>query len=711
MSYKETNKITDLSDISSDVIPEDGQALIYNSLSGQYEPGAAGAAEAKVLKPDNQSPSDGATDVPADSTLQASDCYTLYTRPQADSQWRVSESSDFSTTVINTLGGSVTSFSLAEQGLSGDVVYYWQVKYQDSANNWSEWSDVTSFTTASVYIQKPSDLSPTDGVTGVGKSPTLSTGVFVCVDGSDTHASSDWQISTNVEFTNIIWQSTDDTVNLESITVPEGNLLESTQYFWRVRHTGTTYGNSEWSNIYDFTTKSLFYDVYGIYWDYVNDTITDGILQSGGGWIDNVYTDFPVQEKMYRCIVNETGVNYYLHADDSRRKDTPTTTGTTDGTTTNHLLDSTKQFSTDGLVNVNDYVYNQTDGTYAQVIAVNDYNLSLDADIFTTGEDYEIGSNLTGTDGQVMVEIPSFYMLTQTDSVNDLHYFMVSESFFTFNGANAWIPKAFDGHDYIYIGAFQGTALTDATDASVGSVVKDTSGYSTNSYPNPISNRTRPQFRSQCSSTGTPFCQFSYGALEIIQILYITEYKNWNSQTELPGYTEAGSFVYGNTSEAGQTISLGNGSGSVGDGATKGSANSFRGIENIFGNVWVFADGININSGHVYTAYDPANFADNTTTNYTDTGVSPGFGTATNYQKDIEADGNQHASFWPVEIGNGADSASYLTDYMWNDIGWRVLRVGGGCAGGALAGLGSRYANYASTNAAAGIGARLLAYV
>lgn len=179
----------------------------------------------------------------------------------------------------------------------------------------------------------------------------------------------------------------------------------------------------------------------------------------------------------------------------------------------------------------------------------------------------------------------------------------------------------------------------------------------------------------------------------------------------MPGYTEAGSFVYGNTSEAGQTISLGNGSGSVGDGATKGSANSFRGIENIFGNVWVFADGININSGHVYTAYDPANFADNTTTNYTDTGVSPGFGTAANYQKDIEADGNQHASFWPVEIGNGADSASYLTDYMWNDIGWRVLRVGGKCADGARAGLGSRAANLDSARASTGIGARLLDYV
>lgn len=70
---------------------------------------------------------------------------------------------------------------------------------------------------------------------------------------------------------------------------------------------------------------------------------------------------------------------------------TPVSSGTTDGTTASKLVDSGATFQTDG-VQVGDWVYNSTDDTNAVVTAVDsETQLSLSADIFTTGEDYEVG--------------------------------------------------------------------------------------------------------------------------------------------------------------------------------------------------------------------------------------------------------------------------------------------------------------------------------
>jgi len=63
--------------------------------------------------------------------------------------------------------------------------------------------------------------------------------------------------------------------------------------------------------------------------------------------------------------------------------------GTTDGTTTSKLVDSTQNFVT--TVAIGDLVHNTTDDTYAVVTAVDsNTTLSLDADIMVSGETYDI---------------------------------------------------------------------------------------------------------------------------------------------------------------------------------------------------------------------------------------------------------------------------------------------------------------------------------
>lgn len=64
-------------------------------------------------------------------------------------------------------------------------------------------------------------------------------------------------------------------------------------------------------------------------------------------------------------------------------------TRTTDGTTADHLIDASENFPVLG-VEIGYRVKNITDTTYANITAVADGDLTLDADIMITGEDYII---------------------------------------------------------------------------------------------------------------------------------------------------------------------------------------------------------------------------------------------------------------------------------------------------------------------------------
>lgn len=71
-------------------------------------------------------------------------------------------------------------------------------------------------------------------------------------------------------------------------------------------------------------------------------------------------------------------------------------TGTTDGTTTNHLIDAGTDFTTNIAVGMS--VKNTTSGNeYALVTAVANGDLTLDSDIFISGETYEINPIWVGT--------------------------------------------------------------------------------------------------------------------------------------------------------------------------------------------------------------------------------------------------------------------------------------------------------------------------
>lgn len=114
------------------------------------------------------------------------------------------------------------------------------------------------------------------------------------------------------------------------------------------------------------------------------------------------------------------------------------------------------------------------------------------------------------------------------------------------------------------------------------------------------------------------------------------------------------------------------------------SAVIYRGLENIFGNVWQFVDGINIKDYVAYVCYNPENYAvDKFDGDYKAVGYvnanKEGWG------KTLGHDANHPLVTLTTDVGGSG--SNYLSDYYYTNSGNRIVRVGGSWANGARAGL------------------------
>lgn len=107
-------------------------------------------------------------------------------------------------------------------------------------------------------IARPSLVYPGDGDTNVDLQPTLQASSFQTYPaGSDSHVSSDWQIATDENFTNIVASTTADQQNLTSWPLPESLPIDTLVYA-RTRQTGNSLGQTEWSPVVSFTTTNQY---------------------------------------------------------------------------------------------------------------------------------------------------------------------------------------------------------------------------------------------------------------------------------------------------------------------------------------------------------------------------------------------------------------------------------------------------------------------
>jgi hypothetical protein len=312
-------------------------------------------------------------------------------------------------------------------------------------------------------------------------------------------------------------------------------------------------------------------------------------------------------------------------------------------------------------------------------------------------------ANLTGADGNVMVEIPKFYFSHSLAS--NLNSWRIRTTPFPGFTLHPAFVKAGVEVDYRYIGAYDACYL-DATDSTYKSglnlddmtsnldLANDKLASVSGVYP--LVGVTRAECRTLAANNGAGWHQLDFALYSAIQMLYLVEYANFNTQSILgAGNTNGGYFASSadqNDSPhtiAGASNSLGNASTNTTTGAGVSakpgtSFMSYRGIENWYGNCWTWADGINVNegtAGNVHVTNDYEDFADATTTNYTL--LSTALPTASGFIRNILNTG----AYFLSSTNSGASSTTFITDqHFASAVASRVVRVGGNANVGANAG-------------------------
>ncbi len=227
----------------------------------------------------------------------------------------------------------------------------------------------------------------------------------------------------------------------------------------------------------------------------------------------------------------------------------------------------------------------------------------------------------------------------------------------------------------------------------------------------PINDLTRANGRTIAAKRGTGWRQQDYDLISAVQLLYLVEYADFYSQSVIGnGLTDWASGTWDGWNDYNPIEATGNSNGdgdatattSGGSGVT-GSYMSYRGIENFFGHIWKWVDGININDNVPYVSNKDTDFADNVTTNYTDLGITIANDASNGYQNLLE---QQDRGFLPATC-TGATSTTKITDYYYQAAGWRVVRLGGHASYGAYAGAFCMYASHGSSILSRYVGVRL----
>lgn len=145
-----------------------GRVLAVNS-GGTDTEWVPFTATPEVETPVNVAPAAAATGVGETPTLTGSAFRSLYGKAQKSSQWEISTTSNFASTVYNS--GEVVAVGVTQAvpaaTLAVNTSYFWRVRYRDESDVWSAYSTPTSFATAAQFNQF---IATPDAIPAIGAS-------------------------------------------------------------------------------------------------------------------------------------------------------------------------------------------------------------------------------------------------------------------------------------------------------------------------------------------------------------------------------------------------------------------------------------------------------------------------------------------------------------------------------------------------------------
>lgn len=277
-----------------------------------------------------------------------------------------------------------------------------------------------------------------------------------------------------------------------------------------------------------------------------------------------------------------------------------------------------------------------------------------------------------GSNGEVLTRIPEFYYKRYVS--NNVEYILISRE-----KHDGFIKsEQFSVGRYTYSGS--------------ASRVYSRSGYE------PFRNYNITNARAYARALGDGFGQLDWHYL-IIQMLYLVEYANYNCQSML-GQGRVSSSTPNNS---GGCDTLGMKSGCLGNDGTYSVI--YRGIEDPYGNIWQFIDGINVKDHVPYVCYDSSKYAVDTfdgayhALNFT-------MPSANGYASKLGYDSNNPLMSLTAEASGS--STTNMCDYYYQNDGNRIALVGGAWSYGTGAGLWCWHFHWSGTGYDTYVGARLL---
>ena len=256
---------------------------------------------------------------------------------------------------------------------------------------------------------------------------------------------------------------------------------------------------------------------------------------------------------------------------------------------------------------------------------------------------------VTDSEAGELVSIPKFYY-KWTKSGNTLKLQIADGPVYGFYVSPAHADRG-DGkgeRDIVYVGRYHCA-----------------SGYQSTTGAAQKTRITRSEARTNIHNLGATIWQFDYAMRLTIQMLYLVEFANWNSQTKIGyGCSESGSKV-----NNGQTDAMQYHTGTTAANRTTYGFTQYRYIEGLWDNVYDWMDGCYYNSSGMNIILNPSKFSDSA--NGTSIGTPPG-GFISSFDV-VESGGVQ----WLCPSGNSGSDSTYIPDNWSFSASEPCLRCGG----------------------------------
>lgn len=295
---------------------------------------------------------------------------------------------------------------------------------------------------------------------------------------------------------------------------------------------------------------------------------------------------------------------------------------------------------------------------------------------------YSDMQEVTDAAGNVFIKIPKFYAKI-TRNVDGTFKHQISGV--RYDGfSTLFIDGEGNELDYILVGKYEGSGNSSRVYSKSGATV--------------LVNITMDNFRNGCKANGDGYQQYDFLIDLIIKELWLVEMKTTNSQSVMYGYANGNSAAVA----TGRTDAVKTPSGSEVSNADGNHACKYRGIENLWGNVYKWCDGISFNGNKVFVCTDPKSYvAGKTASPYVYHGDRP---SGYNYIKTV-APLNRHPLIQYATEASGASATTYFCDYA--SAHGSVLAVGGYWSDTACAGLWYWYGVSTPSSAYSALGGRL----